>query len=169
MSFRMSKDLAHTIADQLTKNKSAEIKKLEAQFEKEIVAEYAKQIPASIRRMFKKFPGYFRTTTQIRIHAAGFNYKYVSFKKELPEHNSERGVKLDAEQATYFKKLDNNIELLQEKVNNLHKEITAALIGLNSFAKIQKDFPEAVPFIPVSTSQALMIDMDKLRERIKTA
>lgn len=170
MSFRMSKDLASSIATQILKKRATAIEKLQKQYDKRVTEEYEKQIPLAVRKTFKLFPGYFRTTKSVTVYGAGFAEKYYqSLTHNLPEHHSERNLKLDADAASEVKAMFDQIEDLKKEKKAMRTEIENSLIALNSFSRIQKELPEVVKYLPKSTSQALMIDLTKVRETIKIA
>lgn len=165
----MNKELSYQIAKALLSKKKTAVTKLENEFSKQLTAEYESQIPKSVLKAFKEYRGYMNYTDKISIHGPGFANCYGNqLTKTLPEHLSERGVKLAGERADHFRKLLDQVKDADNAYTKLYKEIVNALQGLSSFARIQKELPEAVPYLPKSTSQALQINLSDLRERIKS-
>lgn len=171
----MSKQLAYDIARKLTEKLRNKIDKLETELGRFVKAEYEKQIPKQIKKLAITHPGWIEWTDEVRLHGHGFNYKKINFclrsaEKELPRPiREEAELVLTDELADEIKKRENVIGDLVKKKAVLLIEIQAALLGLSTFARIQEKFPEAVKFIPISTSRAIAVNMDSLRDKIKTA
>lgn len=164
----MNKELSYQIAKALLSKKKTALTKQENEFSKQLTAEYESQVPKSVMKAFKEFKGYMNYTKSISIHGPGFTSCYGnSLIKDVPEHSSERGLRLIGERADYFRKLLDQMQASQNAYKKLYNETVNALQGLSTFARIQKELPEAVPYLPKSTSQALQINLTDLRERIK--
>lgn len=167
---RMSKELAQNIAREITKKRLLAITKLQEQFDKIITEECEKQVPLAVRKAFKSHPAYIRQTKSVSIHGVGLSTRhYQSLLRDIPEHKNDRSIKMPDAIAATLTKMIEQLEDMRKSYNEMRKEIENSLIALNSFSRIQKELPEAVKYLPKSTSQALMVNLDKTRELIRTA
>lgn len=75
-------------------------------------------------------------------------------------------IQLDEKTSQSLLKEHNNIKDLKRKAEQLHDEITTALIRLKTFKKVETEFKEAYIHLPKTVSQALVVNIDKIREKL---
>lgn len=172
MSFKMSKDLAHRIAKSMLAKKGKEVNKLYKDFQQAVTDEYEAQVPDVVKKLMVEAIQYITFTSSISVAGFGFkNYHYVDLIKSIPCKSSgyDKGLKMTAELGTKLKALLTKYEVEKTKYDNLLSEIEVALFGLSSYNRIKEEFPEAIEYLPTTQSRALMINIDDIRKKIKTA
>ena len=150
MSIKISKQRAHDVAKKMSnaaiQPKIKELKtELEAIFEPHIL----KQIPPDIIELYAKYPKWFRTSSTYRPVVNGVGEFGVSVSKEYPSVG-EYGKPIEVSKDIYKKmiKICREIENLRSKEDELKRNIEATLNQLSTFKSINKNFSEAMPFIP---------------------
>lgn len=165
---RITKDIANYVANRLTEKKSEEISKLQKSFEEISFKAYEKKIPKEVMDCFAKHKKYFDTTTQLRMVGNGWNYEYVSIGEELPTNSgSYPNPSFDEKTNQLLLTQHQKISDLKSKLKPLKEEIITALIRLGTFKKVEIEFKEAYPFLPKTVSQSLVVNVDKIREKLK--
>lgn len=164
---RISKSLAQSIARKLTEEKQKQVKSIQTDFRQYITDCYNAQIPKEVSEIAKKHPEWFNSRGVITFSGHGFSYTNVtSIGNVLSNANYNAVLYLNDKIATKAKKLQNKYLDADKKLGELQTKIEVTLIGLGSFKKIQEHLPEAVPFLPKSTSVELMVNFDVLRADI---
>lgn len=169
----MSRALANEIARRLTEKKQKSVDKLLAEYQKYVFELYEAAIPKEIKKALQLYPHYFRSYSgSIRLYGHGFSDERVSIFKIAPKDrvldnkDGNAYLEMDAAMAFGIRQKKKEYEDAKKPVDTLFTEIETALIGLGSFAKIQKHLPAAVPFLPKSTSVELMVNLDDLNAKL---
>lgn len=167
---RMSQELARQISYRMTEKKTKEVEKLYLDLRKYVTDEYNAITPKAVKMMFKKHPEWLYTTNTVKLEGCGFRYEYVTtITKVIANKQSDAFMPVNKEVYGEALKLLNKHAEAKKAVESLQAEIRTALNGLKTFTQIQKHLPEAVKYLPKSTSMKLMVNFDTLREKIKAA
>ena len=164
---RISKLSAQEIAKKLTEKKQEQVKKLETDYQQYITECYLKQTPKEVTECFAKFPKWFEETSYVEFNGNGFNYERVAATERVIKNASyQANLEMTDKIAAKAKQLQNKWQNAQKELNKLRLDIETALCGLKTFTQIEKNLPEAVPYLPKSTSVELMANLDTLRSQI---
>jgi len=164
---RISKTTAQAIAKKLTVTKQEQVNALGLYYRQYVKDSYLKQVPKEVSECYQKHKEWFYTTSYVRFEGKGFRYESVAIDENvIANKNSTAYLDLTDTIATKAKKLQNKWLEAQKELNKLQLDIEAALYGLKTFAQIEKNLPEAVPYLPKSTSLELMVNLDTLRSQI---
>ena len=165
---RITKEIAKYVAGKLTDKKQTEINKLHKSFEENAFNAYLKKIPKDVLECFNKHKRYFETTTQLKMVGNGWNYEYISIGKELPSMNGSYPTpQFDEKTSQVLLKEYQKINELKAKLKPLKEEIETALIRLGTFKKVEIEFKEAYTHLPKTVSQSLVVNVDKIREKLQ--
>ena len=164
---RITKEIANYVANKLTDKKKVEIEKLEKTFKENAYNAYLKKIPKDIIELSKKYKNYFKWIDQYKISGHGWNYEYIYMSASLPSCDGNYAtIQLDEKTSQSLLKEWQNIKDLKRKKELLHDEIFTALIRLGTFKKVETEFKEAYIHLPKTVSQALVVNIDKIREKL---
>lgn len=164
---RISMALAEQIAKALTKKKQDLIAPALLEYRQYFTDVYESRVPKPVMELFKKHSEYLETTQSVYINEKGFNRESISLTKAVPSttsYNVELSI-TDAE-ATKGKKLYNAWKKACEDYKKLFEEVENALLNLRSFSNIEKQLPEAVPFLP-QKGLTVIVNTTELRKKLK--
>lgn len=166
----MTKDVAHQIAIKLTEEKAKSVEQLHLDYKEYITQAYISQIPESVLEAFKQHPDWFYTPSAIQFNGNGFNWENVyATTPIICNGGTSANLTLTEAIAKKAMKLKNKWMDENKKLKDLNCKIEVALFGLRTYAQIEKNLPEAVPYLPKQTSMELMVNFDTLRKEIKKA
>ena len=164
---RMTKELAKQIARKLTVKKIEVSNQIFIDYRQAVTDAYIKQTPKEVAETFKKHPDWFYTRSGISFSGHGFRWETVTATEQvICNSRSDANLNLDDKLAAKLTNLKRKNENAVAAYNALVDEIETALFNLRTFANVEKNFPEAIPFLPASTSTALMVNFDALRKKI---
>lgn len=167
---RMTKDVAHQIAIKLTEEKAKSVEQLHLDYKEYITQAYISQTPESVLEAFKQHPDWFYTRSGIEFSGNGFRWENVaSTQIIICNGGTSANLTLTDTIAKKAMKLKTKWEDEYKKLKDLKSKIEVALFGLRTYAQIEKNLPEAVPYLPKQTSMELMVNFDTLRKEIKKA
>ena len=119
----------------------------------------------------KKYPEWIAITNTIRFSGFGISIEQVNTK--MPVINNTTNyyaiLEIDSVLANKIIKIRDKYIDAERKYKALRDKIEIALNSLRTFAQVEKHLPEALPFLPKSSSMELVVNFDKLREEIKAA
>jgi len=163
----MNKNLATQIAFKLTDKKQKEVDRLNNETKKYLTDMYLATIPKEITNAFKKNSEYFNTSNTVRLDGNGFRWEnFTLLQYCICNSNNNCFLKVDPVVYAKVKELNNKYQDAKNKLNSLRSEIETALNGLKTFSQIQKHLPEAIPYLPKSTTMELMVNFEVLRKNI---
>jgi len=166
---RISKQIASQIAEKMTQTSLKNVAALKKEFQEAVLVAYEEQIPAEVKSCFKKNYEWFYATNSIKLEGHGFSWEYVTTPKAtICNSNSSAILKLTAKIADPLKKLQNKWQDAKKKHETLERETEQALLTCGTHARIKENLPEAIPFLPPPLSNALVVNFDSLRKRIKS-
>jgi len=164
---RITKEIAKQVAVKLTETKRLEIEKLNKTFKENAFKAYEKKIPKEVLICFAKHPNYFDTTTQIKMIGNGWNHEYIDITSKLPSNDSSwPKPQFDEKTAQSLLKEYDKINKLKKEFSALKAEIENALIRLGTYKRVGEQFNEAYEHLPANISQALIVNVDKIREKL---
>lgn len=143
----ISKEQARVIAEKLCEKKKAEFLKAKGIVSKIVTDLRKKQIPADVLRFFKKHPGFFQKSHEIRFEGHGLRFTYMMMTESLP-YEGNLILHLTSETANKIKDAMNNEENARVNYVELREEIINALLSLRTHKRISESFPEAAKHLP---------------------
>ena len=168
---RINQSMAKEVAIKMTEKKSKEVQNLKLEYYQFIHDEYVKKTPKPIIDALKKYPEWIATTNSIRF--SGFGISIESLNTKTPVINNTTNyyaiLEIDSVLANKIIKIRDKYIDAERKYKALRDKIETALNGLRTFAQVEKHLPEALPFLPKSSSMELVVNFDKLREEIQAA
>jgi hypothetical protein len=97
----------------------------------------------------------------------GFSGLSVQFTKALPAITTYNiRLELSDAEAKKAKELQNHYEKLKDDYKALFKETETALINLRTFKNVEKELPEATPYLP-AMGLTVIVDTTELRKKLK--
>ncbi len=165
---RISKELAEKIAYKMTLVTYEKVKELKEAFCYAVTELYKKEIPAEVAELFKKYPSYVNTNSQIRLNGNGWNYEHVNLAENVPSDNNGYDTLVPtSKQSDALKKLKHQYEDAQKAYKKLLSDTENALLMLRTFARIKEQLPEAEKYLPPPMSNALVVNFENLQDRLK--
>lgn len=162
---RITKSIAENVATKLTDKQAREIKELKEGLILKFTEIYLNQLPEHVKSAFGDHPDYFKQRISVNLNGNGFNWDCFYFTQQLPCTGST--FEPSAKDASILVKISNNIEAMEKEFKQLKLEIETLVFGLRTYAKVKSEFPEAAPFLPETTSTALMVNISDLRKKLK--
>lgn len=166
---RITMSLADQIAKALTAKNKEHVKKLDIEFKELVTDLYLAQVPAKVSALLKIHPEWFDYTNTIIYSGNGNSHTQTNILKKVVKNGNQSWcgtLNLNPESGPLVADSKYKAEKAEEDFKKLFLEIRTALVGLRTFAQVEKTFPEAVPFLPTSTSTALMVNLDQLRAKL---
>ena len=164
---RITKEIAKYVAGKLTDKHKKEIEKVHNELKEMAYDAYSKKIPKDVLLAFEKNKSWMYKCESIRAVGNGFNHEYLYLSKQLPSKDgSYVTVQFDEKTSDKLRKHKNLLNSLNKKQEDLFDEIETALIRLGTFKKVEAEFKEAYIHLPKTVSQALVVNIDKIREKL---
>lgn len=165
MSNRITKDMAFETAKKMTVKKQTALDKTKKELKKIMQTYAVSKIPKEIMVCFKKHKNVFNTQSCLRLVGNGFNHEWVDLEESLPLENTVFSP--EGNLAKEIRTLLDSISTKDKELKELRKEIETALYNLRTYAKTQKDFPEAYGFLPSPNSEtALTVNISAIRKKL---
>lgn len=165
---RITQQNANDVAEKLVQPKRVQLQKLLKEISDEVKAEYLKTVPASVLKLFKTEHGWLGTNERVQILNSTWHYTYINVSGSVPKpHNGSAKLLLDEATDKRLGKIRDEADKLERLISETKREIAATMLSLYTYAKVKDIFPEAYTLLPVKESKALMIDMNKLRAKLK--
>lgn len=167
---RITKTLSEQIANKLIEPKLKEAKKLQQELSNKIIKYHQDLIPQEIKDLANKHKSYFKWGNYI--YSNFLNNHYYSYTSDasnslLISNGSSLEFKNEKDKS-FFQKLSLESEKRFDVIEKLKEEIIISLQTLRTYTNIQKSFPEAAEYLPISgASTALVVNYDKLRAKLK--
>lgn len=166
---KISKDNARAIARKLTEKKQKEVDALDKQIRDFCQKLCEQKIPNPVYEIYKKHREYFENISFVQLIGNGANYESYSITEKLPSWTGYSTVKisLTEKQGDVYTPLANKSKILHKELSALIDEIASTLLALGSDKKIRAEFPEAAKYLPTRSTQALIVNVDSIREKLK--
>lgn len=162
---RITKDIATQVAIKLLESKKKEVEECSLKLSETLESFVLKKVPKKLLEYYKEFPQYTKTKNGFQLHGNGFNFNYISVRKDIPSISSTFDP--TPEEAKILLDLKNKKENLQNNYEDLKQKIEIALYSLRTYAKVAVEFPEAVPFLPKSITDKVALNIIDIRKQIK--
>lgn len=143
----ISKEQARIIAEKMCDKKLAAFEKAKLNVSKVVTELRKKEIPQNVLRFFKKHPGYFQRSTEIRFEGHGLSFTYLTMTESLP-YQRNRLLHLTSDTANKIKDALKARDKAEEEYKGLKSEISTALLSLRTYKRITEAFPEAAKHLP---------------------
>ena len=168
---RINQSMAKEVAIKMTEKKAREVKDLQLEYFQFVHDEYVKKTPKAVIEALKKYPEWIAITNTIRFSGFGISIESVNTKTPVINNttNYYAILEIDSVLANKIIKIRDKYIDTERRYKALRDKIETALNGLRTFAQVEKHLPEALPFLPKSSSMELVVNFDKLREEIKAA
>jgi len=160
--------LANKIARKMTLVTAENVTRLKSEYQNAVTDSYMATIPKAVMEVFEKSPNYFNSCYSIKLIGNGWNYETVSSVGHIPSDdggypNFEPTKKI-SDSLKKMKHAHEDAKLAYEK---LLSDTENALLSLRTFARIKENFPEAEKYLPPPMSNAVMINLDSIQDRLK--
>lgn len=165
---RITKQIAEDVSKAMTAEKRKAATELEIAFKDEVRKTALSRLPKKVIELFEsEFKPYMKRTGYAKLCGNGFNYNTVYFS-DIPT-NDNNSLVLTEEEGEKLSKMEWSYKNSKDEVKKLEEKIFNALyFTLKSYKNVEAHFPEAYEHLPkLSTSTALTINLDKLRQEIK--
>lgn len=128
---------------------------------------YEEQTPKDVKDLFKKYPVWFYTRTQIQCNGHGFNWEYITTTRPIICNGvSNATLTLTSKISDKLTSAKRKWEKAKDKYSKLKDEAKQALLTLKTFNNIRKELPEAAPMLPPPMSNALVVNFTSLKSRL---
>jgi hypothetical protein len=170
---RITKQIAENTAKAMTEVKAKEAAALKLKFQQAVANIAWDRVPQQIQNIYAStidhHKNYIVTRREFQLIGYGFDYKWVYIPESIPFKDCENVLKLSKEEGELLWDLEKSYKKAEKVVNELKLEIQVTLCDtLRTYKKVQEHFPEAFEYLPkLSTSTALSINLDALRQKIK--
>lgn len=164
---RITKEIAHYVAKQLCAKKLKEVEQNYIDLQTMASDSYLKKIPKDVLDFYSKNKNYCKTTCSFKLVGFGWNHEYINFGKELPSKDGNYiTITLDEKTSVKLLALYNKHSVSKIEYSNLIEEIETALKRLSTYKRVELEFKEAFLLLPKSVSQSLVVNIDKIREKL---
>lgn len=164
---RITKTIAENVAKKLTEKLDEKIKDNQGDLEKIAGRIYENSLPKGLMDAYAMFPKYFSTRRSIQLVGNGANYESIYLDKEYPSIEY-RYTASEKETKSMLGRYD-NIKKLKKEKSELEINIQEALLALKTYNRVEQEFPEAMQYLPESSScVAIAIPMKDLRGKINS-
>lgn len=173
----ISREKAEQTAEKLCKKHKEKSDQATCDFFKFLIECYNKSIPRHILNSYKKDNGYFKMTSSIYVHGAGWgqhgyrefylpNKQYV-ISNQAGSYNGCK-FKPDPKMNDAIVKAKQDCESVENKYKELLKETVTALLNLKTIKRITEQFPEAIACFPAQVYPVpVVLNLEKLRAEFK--
>ncbi len=162
---KITQGIAQNVAEKMVQKKRTEREKLYVELRK-IVTEYASgKIPKEVLKTFKNHASYFEPKGYIYFVGNGFQYVSLGINGSLPLGNNNKFTPDDAISKPVRLLLD-KIKDKTKEIDELYSEIKNALLHFRTYAKVQSEFKEAAIHLPKIQCEAVIINIEKIREKL---
>lgn len=162
----ITKAAAKEVALKLTDKKAKMLTDLQREFEEYCTDLTEAATPKKVLELFKTHPNYLSSFKHVYFSGEGIAHS-GSKKLTRPIPRAGSNVNLEPEEARAYMKKLHSLEDAKLQYEKLLIDTESALLGLKSYKKISECFPEATPFLPNKISTTLVVDISKLRGRLK--
>ena len=165
---RITKQDANNIAKKLAEKKKQVADNLLLEYSQFVTDAYLKTVPKEVLAVYEKHGSYIKRTSAISFSGHGFRWEHVSVpnKQLVPASDGNANLDLNATLATQISKLKNKYDKAAKEYKDLVAEIENALISLVTYARIEKELPEAAAYLPNKQTMALAINFSDIRKKI---
>lgn len=163
----VTKAIAKEVAERMLTKKADEIKNLINKRDFFILCICRKNIKKEILDFYNKHKDYVRSTNQVTLNDNGFHGDYFYLNERIPSKNSSTmHVSMSVKDSKELLPLIDEIDGLEKQYKSLKIDIENALLSLKTYKKVSEEFKEAYGYLPNKISTSLVINIDKIREKL---
>ena len=166
---RITKEKSELVAKKLTEKKQKEKQVLEENLQEFCYNIALLKIPKPVMDMFKEYPEYVKSSSEIVVIGEGidnYNLKHQSIGDSLPRNKED--IPVSKTESNKIQKLSDKITNLKSEIRTLKKEIETAVYNLRTYARVEKEFPEAFKYLPKEQiTTALQVNISDIRNKLK--
>lgn len=165
---RITKDKAAAAAIALTAELGAKIETKQNELIALADIVVSQKVPKEFAELRKKYAKYFKFNRSFNITVEGVaRGVFVQLDKAYPAEKEygNQVIISDHETVEQLTKMETEIWELENRRENLIKEIEATLYSLRTYNRVAQEFPEAVEFLPKQETTAL-VNLDSLKTRL---
>lgn len=167
---KISKEAAKNITSKLLETKRKKLDAAYLEYRQLATDLYKSQLPNELVELQRKYPEYISKCSSLLINSHGFNWERINATEQVIQvAKGENIIDLNAKDADKLLKLKQKHEKLRKSYSELFSETEHALISLGTTKRIEENFPEAKPFLPVSENLLPVANLADLRSKIKAA
>jgi hypothetical protein len=165
----ISQEKAAVIATILCQKQKEYRDLLEKNFKSAVYDAYQKQTPQQVKNVAKNFPDWVKFAKSVHLDGHGFNRETFNVEKSVISNSGNYYciLNLTSTFAPSLKKKHNEWLKACEDYKKLLVEVKNALLALKTYARITEKFPEAAKHLPKTTVNALVINVDDVRNKLK--
>lgn len=162
---RITKAVAEYAAEQLVQKKRAKIEKLEKEFSETVRNMYMATVPDEVKKLFDDRTSWIDNSNYVTLDGHGFSYQQIQVDPSIPcKRNNSRRLEMSTNDGSYLQKRWNKIQVLREKTDQLELQIREALYGLKNAKAVEREFPEALQYLPAHHTTAIAVNVAPLRQ-----
>jgi len=164
---RITKDIANQVAKKLTDKRKIAVDKKYKEFQEDAFEAYKKKIPKDVLEFYATHKTWVKEVSQYKLIGHGWNHEYVYMSGLLPSKDGNYiNVPLDEKTSKALLIKSDYVKEERQKIEVLKDEIITALLRLGTFKRVEAEFKEAYLLLPKTVSQALVVNIDKIREKL---
>lgn len=154
------------VAGKLTEHIKKQMINIDKEFSG-IVNEYIeKNTPDKVVECFKSNPEYFAKGDYNSVY---FNGQHIGYSRIITpiKYNANCVEVGDGKVGNKLVRIKQRQEKLEQKRDQLFREIKGALLSLRTYKKISEQFPEAVEYLDEPVKNELVVNLDSIRKQLK--
>jgi len=166
---RITKKIAEECATQVLTKMTQKLQRLEKMFYEYAYSEILNQIPDLVKQAFADMEAkrFIQKSCNVYLRGEGIGHWECYIKLGFPVPYAEP-IMLTPAQAKEVREWMNKIASLKNQISDKRMEIEVTLLGLVTYAKVEKEFPEVYQYLPkISTPTLPAKNLDPLRDFIK--
>ncbi len=165
---RITKEKAEFVAKKLTEKKMEKRQELINELKEYCTDIAVLKIPKEVIDVWKKHEKYINLRNYINIEGSGID-NYDLKRQDVVDYmpTDERNISVTKKESDYIQKMTWKINDMYNECRQLRREIENAVYNLRTYAKCEKEFPEAFKLLPKqAVSTALAVNINDIRNKI---
>jgi hypothetical protein len=164
---RITKEIAKCVANKLTEKRKIAVDKKYKEFQVDSYEAYKKKIPKDVLEFYATHKTWVKEVNQYQLIGHGWNHEYVYMSDMLPSKDGNYiHVSLDEKTSKALLLKSDYVKDERQKIEVLKDEIENALVRLGTYKRVKEQFSEAYLLLSAHSSQALVVNVDKIREKL---
>jgi len=163
---RITKQTAEKVSLILAEKKQKKVSEAKKVMEEYITELCEAKTPLLVHNAFEHHKRYIKTSSYCYLQGAGIQrFERVNAVRQVPCEDGNLCLELNAKQSERFIKLNRDWQKEKTEYEKLLQDIQVALIRCGTYANVSKNFPEAVPHLPI-VYPTPAIDYKEIRSKI---
>lgn len=165
---KVTKTIAAQVAEKITAKLKEKIKDVEKEMQVAVTEMMINRVPKEVMEVFKKYPNYMHIRKSVSLNSSGYQYRGVTLTQEIPVLNGNSYInEMTKKEVAPLDKIEQRKSVLEDKYRRTYQEIESTLIGLGTYKRVQKQFPELYKYLPSAPgNMSLMLVPEKIRETV---